>query len=231
MITVPIFDPSSLSLEEKLSLAMSKIDQYKALTNSEILEGYVNMATPNFIVDNDYQGSTISQQEALEVGAHALFETKATIYLNYFVNNDEVKSLFESIYGEKSLYPGLFNPNWSIVPFLPLESLNELQEVISYKKFNISYGLQLIANQISEANIDTFYNEGFRYFNLILTEGVTSTKLVEALQTQLALIYEVADSHKDATFLIYALNAGDIQNLPNNCKILVGKSFWKILAD
>jgi hypothetical protein len=224
---VPLFDPGSMSVDQKLMIANQQNNLYLDLISSDKAMGLLNYVSANFLEFSNYQGQMINTEEIIKLATKYIGDIKATIYINYYITPTEAKTKTKYIYGQNSILPQLFNPNWRIVPFFNIDALGDF---VNFNKDNVTYGIQLIGcrvnTEINDENIDLTYKAGFREFCFVYSHSKFDIDIVDVTSQELVQVYEYATAYPDINIVVYALNYQQIQNLPNNVKVVVGKDFW-----
>ncbi len=222
MIKVPIFDPSNIGIGDKLDYVNHNIERYLEMTNYDTPVGYINFILPGFINDNpDLNITPISPHLVDQALVSGFYDQDIMLYINYFGSKEELSERIQMYTNDYIIKEKKISPQWKVVVFFPM---NSILECIGKEKFNMKYGLQLVGSDITAENISKHDDLGIKHFNLIFIDVGTEMKLQKP---DLKLIKEVAAKYPESQFVIYALDSDNL-NLPENCRIVVGKNFWNI---
>ena len=221
MIKIPIFDPSSMSILDKLNKVYENTEIYNSLTNSSSLIGYINFVLPEYLQTKELKTPLVSPNLITKELVADFYDTDLTLYINYFATENDATeriSMYESDYFVKQKRLSL---SWQIIIFLPLHSILKAQ---GKEKFNMQYGAQLIDHEINLFNIQKYIRLGIKHFNLIF---MTITNEILLKESRLPLIEELAVKYPDIEFLIYAKDSNQLDIKKGNIKAVVGSIFWK----
>ena len=60
MIKIPIFDPSNMTILDKINKVYENLEFYNSLTNSDRLIGYINFVLPEYLQQKELQAPFVS---------------------------------------------------------------------------------------------------------------------------------------------------------------------------
>jgi hypothetical protein len=220
MIKIPMFDPTNMSIGEKLAIVKSKQEEYNELTGYDTPIGYINFVLPGFVLEHSLLTPPISPNLVDKDVVSIFYDTDIMLYINYFGNQEDCLERLDLYNKDYIIREGKISPSWKLVVFFPLHTI---EHCFGKEKFNMKYGLQLVGSEINLMNIQKHVEEGINHFNLVFMEIGNEMKPVPA---NLTLVKELALKFPKVQFLIYSSDA-DKLNLGPEDRAVVGQSFWK----
>ncbi|MGL4757941.1 MAG: hypothetical protein ACRCXZ_01275 [Patescibacteria group bacterium] len=221
MVKVPIFDPSNMGIKDKLDYVNEHIEKYIELTEHEAPIGYINFVLPGFLSEKpELNALAISPNLVDEAMVAGFYDKDIYLYINYFANKDDAVERLHMYTTDSIIRERRVSPNWKLVVFFPMHTI---EETVGKEKFNMKYGLQLVGPEINLMNIQKYIKAGISHFNLIFMDIKTEMTLIPA---KLELLKDMSEKYPDVQFLIYSSDSDKLK-LPENCRVIVGSSFWK----
>jgi hypothetical protein len=223
MIRIPVYDPSSISIKEKMEIVKLRLDEYKSLTEYNTPIGYINFVLPGFVADNALMTPPISPYLVDASVSEVFYDKDIMLYINYFGSRADALERLDVYQHDYAIRERRISPSWRLVVFFAAHTIGDC---IGMEKFNMKYGLQLIGSDITLANIEKYHTMGIKHFNLVY---MNINKELELIPSNPKFIEEVANKFTDSQFLVYSTDS-DKLDLPINCRLVVGNTFWKMFT-
>jgi hypothetical protein len=220
MILVPSFDPSNIKIEEKIQFALNNLEQYNSLTGSNIPIGHINFILPGYTEGKEALNINLISPNLIEESmVRAFYNGDLKLYITYFGNEEDLRERLLMYEHDLIIKERLISPSWDIAIFVPIHSI---ESTLGKSKFNLKYGLSLVGPEVNLMNIQKYIGMGITHFNLNFMDLPNSFSYIEAKEP---LIKELGSKYPDTHFLLCGRDIKKIQ-VPENCKVVVGGTFW-----
>jgi hypothetical protein len=223
MILVPAFDPSNISITDKIEFATSNQELYNSLTGSEVPVAFINFILPGYMDDKPALNATLISPNLISAEmVKGYYDKDLSLYINYFGSPEDIRERLHMYDHDLIIQEKIISPSWNINVYIPLHSI---ESTYNKSKFNLNYGLSLVGEEVNLINVQKYAGQGVTHFNLNFMDINTTMSYIEA---KAPLLKELGTKFPEAQFIICAKDARTLK-LPENFKVVVGTQFWNDL--
>ena len=220
MILPSLLEYSVQSLEKKLEIVHSKIDNYHKKTknrDTEFIPFHLDFVLPNFAKDRSVMTS-IGLSSTLE-GLSQRFENRQ-LDLSIHLMGDTA-DLYESF---EFLDKYEFNQNWKYLLLVPEKFYPTwLNSNFSKNNKNVKNGVWYDLDEWSNKDFEVAEN----FLLMTVIAGKSGQKLTEE-NAEKAL--KIANSNPSKNFIVDGGWSVDREEIPDNCSVVSYSSFWKVFG-